>query len=198
MGKKKMSILQSLHEEFINGGTAAGHPKDVLDKIWKDWEKFASYAFNKSHATCYAWVSYQEGWLKAHYPEEFEAANLSRQLSNMDEIKKIMTDCKRHKIQVLNPDINESDSRFTVNKHKQIRFGLGGIKGFGENVVKALLDERCANGPFTDIFDFVERMGGVVNRKSFESLLFSGAFDSFGYKRSQLDRKSTRLNSSHL
>ncbi|MFA6592510.1 MAG: DNA polymerase III subunit alpha [Bacteroidales bacterium] len=185
MGKKKMSILQSLHEEFINGGTAAGHPKDVLDKIWKDWEKFASYAFNKSHATCYAWVSYQEGWLKAHYPEEFEAANLSRQLSNMDEIKKIMTDCKRHKIQVLNPDINESDSRFTVNKHKQIRFGLGGIKGFGENVVKALLDERCANGPFTDIFDFVERMGGVVNRKSFESLLFSGAFDSFGYKRSQ-------------
>ena len=185
MGKKLKDVLDSLKGLFIEGGTKNGHPKDVLEKIWADWEKFAAYAFNKSHATCYAWVSYQTGWLKAHYPAEFQAANLTKNLSNMDEIKKIMDDCKKNGIKVLNPDINESDSKFTVNKNGEIRFGLGGIKGFGDNIVRAILADREANGPFEDIFDFVERMSGTVNRKAFESLLHSGAFDSFGICRKQ-------------
>ena len=185
MGKKLKDVLDSLKGLFIEGGTKNGHPQDMLEKIWADWEKFASYAFNKSHATCYAWVSYQTGWLKAHYPAEFQAANLTKNLSNMDEIKKIMDDCKKNGIKVLNPDINESDSRFTVNKQGEIRFGLGGIKGFGENIVRAILAERDENGMFEDIFDFIERMSGVVNRKAFESLLNAGAFDSFGLYRKQ-------------
>ena len=185
MGKKMKDVLDSLKGLFIEGGTRNGHPQDVLEKIWADWEKFAAYAFNKSHATCYAWVSYQTGWLKAHYPAEFQAANLTKNLSNMDEIKKIMDDCKKNGIKVLNPDINESDSKFTVNKQGEIRFGLGGIKGFGDNIVRALLAEREENGLFADIFDFVERMSGVVNRKAFESLLHAGAFDSFGICRRQ-------------
>ncbi len=185
MGKKLKDVLDSLKGLFIEGGTKNGHPQDMLEKIWADWEKFASYAFNKSHATCYAWVSYQTGWLKAHYPAEFQAANLTKNLSNMDEIKKIMDDCKKNGIKVLNPDINESDSRFTVNKKGEIRFGLGGIKGFGDNIVRTILAEREENGLFEDIFDFVERMSGIVNRKAFESLLHSGAFDSFGISRKQ-------------
>ena len=185
MGKKIIDLLNSLKGLFLEGGEKNGHPRDVLEKIWKDWEKFAAYAFNKSHATCYAWVSYQTGWLKAHYPAEFQAANLTKNLSNMDEIKKIMDDCKKNGLKVLNPDINESDSRFTVNKQGEIRFGLGGIKGFGDNIVRAILAEREENGLFTDIFDFVERMAGVVNRKAFESLLNAGAFDSFGICRKQ-------------
>ena len=185
MGKKLKDVLDSLKGLFIEGGTKNGHPKDMLEKIWADWEKFASYAFNKSHATCYAWVSYQTGWLKAHYPAEFQAANLTKNLSNMDEIKKIMDDCKKNGIKVLNPDINESDARFTVNKQGEIRFGLGGIKGFGDNIVRAILAEREENGLFADIYDFVERMSGVVNRKAFESLLHAGAFDSFGLCRKQ-------------
>ena len=185
MGKKLKDVLDSLKGLFIEGGTKNGHPQDMLEKIWADWEKFASYAFNKSHATCYAWVSYQTGWLKAHYPAEFQAANLTKNLSNMDEIKKIMDDCKKNGIKVLNPDINESESKFTVNKQGEIRFGLGGIKGFGENIVKAILAEREENGIFPDIYNFVERMSGIVNRKAFESLLHSGAFDSFGISRKQ-------------
>ena len=185
MGKKIIDLLNSLKDKFINGGIKNGHPQEILEKIWKDWVKFASYAFNKSHATCYAWVSYQTGWLKAHYPAEFQAANLTKNLSNMDEIKKIMDDCKKNGIKVLNPDINESDARFTVNQQGEIRFGLGGIKGFGDNIVRAILADREENGPFKDIYDFVERMSGTVNRKAFESLLHSGAFDSFGICRKQ-------------
>ena len=185
MGKKLKDVLDSLKGLFLEGGTKNGHPKEMLEKIWADWEKFASYAFNKSHATCYAWVSYQTGWLKAHYPAEFQAANLTKNLSNMEEIKKIMDDCKKNGIKVLNPDINESDSKFTVNKQGEIRFGLGGIKGFGDNIVRAILAERTENGLFADIFDFVERMSGTVNRKAFESLLHAGAFDSFGICRKQ-------------
>ena len=185
MGKKIIDLLNSLKDKFINGGIKNGHPQEVLEKIWKDWVKFASYAFNKSHATCYAWVSYQTGWLKAHYPAEFQAANLTKNLSNMEEIKKIMDDCKKNGLKVLNPDVNESDSKFTVNKNGEIRFGLGGIKGFGDNIVRAILAEREENGLFADIFDFVERMSGSVNRKAFESLLHSGAFDSFGLSRKQ-------------
>ena len=185
MGKKIIDLLNSLKGLFLEGGEKNGHPKDVLEKIWADWEKFAAYAFNKSHATCYAWVSYQTGWLKAHYPAEFQAANLTKNLSNMDEIKKIMDDCKKNGIKVLNPDINESDARFTVNKQGEIRFGLGGIKGFGDNIVRAILAEREENGLFENIYDFVERMSGSVNRKAFEALLHSGAFDSFGINRKQ-------------
>ena len=185
MGKKIIDLLNSLKDKFLDGGKANGHPQDVLEKIWGDWVEFAKYAFNKSHATCYAWVSYQTGWLKAHYPAEFQAANLTKNLSNMEEIKKIMDDCKKNGIKVLNPDINESDAKFTVNKSGDIRFGLGGIKGFGDNIVRAILTEREENGLFADIYDFMERMSGVVNRKAFETLLHSGAFDSFGICRKQ-------------
>ena len=185
MGKKQLTVLEGLYDDFKKGGVENGLPEATLDKIWKDWRAFAEYAFNKSHATCYAWVSYQTGWLKAHYPAEFQAANLSNQLSNMTEIMEIMDDCKRGGIKVLSPDVNESDSGFTVNRKGEIRFGLGGIKGFGGNVVEAILNERTANGPFVDIYDFVERMSGSVNRKSLESLVNAGALDSFGYKRAQ-------------
>ena len=185
MGKKKIDILQSLYNDFIEGGKKNGHPEDVLKKIWKDWEKFASYAFNKSHATCYAWVSYQTGWLKAHYPSEFQAANLSMNKNNMAEIQAIMADCKKHRIKVLNPDVNESESNFTVNKNGDIRFGMGGMKGFGANIVDAIVAEREANGSFIDIYDFSERMAGIVNRKAMESLVYAGAFDSFGIERSR-------------
>ena len=183
MGKKQIDILNSLKDKFMSGGQANGHPEKVLDKIWKDWEKFAQYAFNKSHATCYAWVSYQTGWLKCHYPSEFFASCLDCAKS-MEEIVKIMDDCKGHGIKVLNPDVNESDAKFSVNKNGDVRFALGSIKGFGANVVDAIIKEREENGLFTDIFDFVERMSGAVNRKSFENLLNAGAFDSFGHKRS--------------
>ena len=157
----------------------------MLKKIWKDWEKFASYAFNKSHATCYAWVSYQTGWLKAHYPSEFQAANLSINKSNMTEIQAIMADCKKHHIRVLNPDVNESESNFTVNKNGDIRFGMGGMKGFGANIVDAIVKEREERGLFADVYDFCVRMCGIVNRKAMESLIYAGAFDSFGIDRNQ-------------
>ena len=184
MGKKQIAVMQELKEKFMNNGIANGHPEKTLDKIWKDWEKFAQYAFNKSHATCYAWVSYQTGWLKCHYPSEFFAANLNCNLSNMEELKKIMADCKLHNIKVLNPDVNESVNQFSVNRKGDIRFGLGGLKGFGANVVDSILNERNANGPFTDVWNFMERLGGV-NRKSLETLVCAGAFDSFGYNRQQ-------------
>ncbi len=185
MGKKQIDILNSLKDKFMTGGLANGHPEKTLDKIWKDWEKFAQYAFNKSHATCYAWVSYQTGWLKCHYTAEFLAANLSCNLSNMEEIKKIMADCKYHKIKVLSPDVNESDAAFTVNKDGNIRFGLGGMKGFGSNIVDAIIKEREKSGPFESVANFMERMSGLVNRKALETLVNAGAFDSFGYKRTQ-------------
>ena len=185
MGKKQIAVMMELKDKFMKQGVENGHPEKTLDKIWKDWEKFAQYAFNKSHATCYAWVSYQTGWLKAHYPAEFQAANLSCNLSKGDEIKKIMADCKAHKIQVLNPDVNESSAHFTVNKAGAIRFGLAGIKGFGSNIVDMIIKEREENGLFEDVYDFMERMGGIINRRSLESLVYAGAFDSFGCKRTQ-------------
>ena len=185
MGKKQIAIIEELCEKFINGGVANGFPKEKLEKIYDDWREFAKYAFNKSHATCYAWVSYQTGYLKAHYPAEFQAANLSKNLDKQDEIKSIMDDCKKSGIKVLNPDINESYARFTVNKAGDIRFGLGGIKSFGDNIVSAIIEEREKGGIFQDIFDFAERMAGQINRKAYETLIYSGAFDSFGYSRQQ-------------
>ena len=185
MGKKQKDVLDSLKESFMSGALANGYPKDTLEKIWKDWEAFAKYAFNKSHATCYAWVSYQTAWLKAHYPSEFQASNLTQNISNMEEMKEIMADCRKAGIKVLSPDVNESDATFSVNSNGDIRFGLGGMKGFGDNVVSAIIAERAKNGQFADVFDFMERMAGSVNRKSVETLIYSGAFDSFGYRRSQ-------------
>ena len=185
MGKKKLDVLESLYKDFMEGGLQHGHPQEKLDKIWKDWRAFAEYAFNKSHATCYAWVSYQTAWLKAHYPSEFQAANLSQNLSNMDELKEIMADCKKNGIKVLGPDVNESVAHFTVNKNGDIRFGLGGMKGFGDNVVEAILKERKSGGPFEDVFDFMERLSGTVNRKALETLIYAGAMDSFGARRTQ-------------
>ncbi|MBQ0143962.1 MAG: DNA polymerase III subunit alpha, partial [Bacteroidales bacterium] len=185
MGKKQIAVMQELKEKFMNQGMANGHPEKTLDKIWKDWEKFAQYAFNKSHATCYAWVSYQTGWLKCHYPAEFQAANLSCNLSNMSEIKEILSDCKAHKLKVMNPDVNESETSFSVNQDGNIRFGLKGIRGFGSNVADAIISNREENGPYADVFDFVERLSGVVNRKALECLVYSGGFDSFGYDRNQ-------------
>ena len=186
MGKKQIDILNSLKGKFMEGGMANGHPEKVLDKIWKDWEKFAQYAFNKSHATCYAWVSYQTGWLKCHYPSEFFASCLNFAKS-MEEIKKIMDDAHGHGIRILSPDVNESSSTYTVNKDGDVRFALGGMKGFGANIVDLILKDRDENGLYTDIYDFVERMGGVVNRKAFETLLYAGALDGFGIKRRQYE-----------
>ena len=187
MGKKQIDILNSLKDKFMTGGIAKGHPEKVLDKIWKDWEKFAQYAFNKSHATCYAWVSYQTGWLKTHYPSEFFASCLTSAKS-MDEIKKIMDDCRGHGIKILNPDVNESGAHFSVNKEGNVRFALSGIKGFGGNIVEAILKDREENGWYSDIYDFVERMSGTVNRKAFEALLYAGAFDSLGIQRPQFEQ----------
>jgi len=185
MGKKKKDVLDSLKQSFMEGAIKNGHPQDILEKIWKDWEAFAKYAFNKSHATCYAWVSYQTAWLKAHYPSEFQASNLTQNASNMEEMKEIMADCKKGGIRVLNPDINESEAQFSVNASGDIRFGLGGLKGFGDNVVAAIIKEREENGVFKDIYDFMERMGANVNRRALETLVCAGALDSFQYKRNQ-------------
>ena len=180
MGKKKIKDMEELYVKFMEGGRAHGHSDELLNKIWQDWRAFAEYAFNKSHATCYAWVSYQTAWLKAHYPAEFFAANMSCNLNDMEEITKIMDDSRRWQIQVLGPDINESATEFTVNKAGNIRFGMGGIKGVGANVINAVIAERQKGGPFQSIFDFVERMPlGVINRKVVECLICAGAFDSF-------------------
>jgi DNA polymerase-3 subunit alpha len=180
MGKKVRAVLDQMKPKFIAGGQANGHDPVVLEKIWGDWEKFASYAFNKSHATCYSWISYQTAYLKAHYPGEFMAANLTRNKDNISEITKFMDECKSIGIRVLGPDVNESDLNFTTNKAGNIRFGLGGVKGVGGGAVEAIVREREKNGPFTSVFDFIERVNlNTCNRKNVESLALAGAFDSF-------------------
>lgn len=185
MGKKLADKMATLKEKFLEGGKKNGHDEKVLNKIWVDWEKFASYAFNKSHATCYSWVAYQTAYLKAHYPSEYMAAVLSRNISNITEITKFMDECKQMDIQVLGPDVNESALKFSVNKKGDIRFGLGAVKGVGESAVMNILEER-AKGPFTDIFDFVERVNLTnCNKKNIEALALSGAFDNFNIQREQ-------------
>lgn len=188
MGKKQMNILQELKGKFMEGGKANGHDPKVLEKIWTDWEAFASYAFNKSHAACYSWVAYQTAYLKAHYPAEFMAANLTVSKDDIKEVTKFMDECKAMRINVLEPDINESELSFTVNKNGDIRFGLGGVKGIGEAAVEAIVQEREANGKYKDIFDFLERVNlQACNKKTVESLALSGAFDCFeGIYREQL------------
>jgi len=178
MGKKIIEKLNALKPKFIAGGEANGHSKVVLEKIWADWEKFASYAFNKSHATCYSLVAYQTAWLKANYPPEYMSAVLSRSLNNITDITKYMDECRSMGIQVLGPDVNESNFNFMVNKDGNIRFGLGAIKGVGENAVKVILAER-ENGPYKNVFDFLERVNlNACNKKAIESMALAGSFDS--------------------
>lgn len=180
MGKKLEDKMNALKEKFLDGGAKNGHEKKVLEKIWADWAKFASYAFNKSHATCYSWVAYQTAWLKANYPAEYMSAVLSRNLSNITEITKFMDECKAMGLNVLGPDVNESFSKFSVNNKGDIRFGLGAIKGVGSGAVLDIVNEREENGAFTSIFDFVERVNlSSCNKRNIEALALAGAFDTF-------------------
>ena len=180
MGKKIMAMLAELKPKFINGGKANGHDEKVLEKIWADWEKFASYAFNKSHAACYSWVAYQTAYLKAHYPAEFMAANLTVAKDDIKDVTKFMDECKAMRMSVLAPDVNESGLNFTVTKNGDVRFGLGGVKGVGEAAVEAIIEEREKNGKYKDIFDFVQRVNlQACNKKTIESLALAGGFDCF-------------------
>ena len=186
MGKKKKAIVDAMKPKFIEGGKKNGHDPKVLEKIWGDWEKFASYAFNKSHATCYSWVAYQTAYLKAHYPAEFMAGNMSRCLNDITKITKLMSECQAMGIPCLGPDVNESEQKFSANKKGEVRFGLSAIKGMGEAAATNIIAERHENGQYKDIFDFVQRVNlSAVNRKAMESLALSGGFDSFGIRREQ-------------
>ena len=187
MGKKKKAIVDKMKPKFIEGGKANGHDPKVLEKIWADWEKFASYAFNKSHATCYSWVAFQTAYLKANYPSEYMAAVLSRNLSDITKLTGFMDECKAMGIKVLGPDINESMSKFSVNAHGDIRFGLSAIKGIGTNVVEAIIKAREEGEPYKDIYDFMERVPSqALNKRVMENLALAGALDCFGIKREDL------------
>ena len=187
MGKKLIDKMNHLKGKFMAGGQANGHKEETLNKIWADWEKFASYAFNKSHATCYSWVAYQTAYLKANFPSEYMAAVLSRSLSNIVDITKFMDECKAMGISVLGPDVNESLLKFSVDKRKNIRFGMGAVKGVGEAAVLNIIEERKKNGPYKNIFDFVERVNlSNCNKKNIESLALAGAFDNLGLQREQI------------
>ena len=197
MGKKKFELLAELkgkfvegcknNPDFVQGAKAMGKEVNPLvDKIWGDWEAFASYAFNKSHSVCYAYIAYQTGFLKAHYPAEFMAANLSNNLSDITKVTVFMDECKRMGLSVLAPDVNESYNDFTVNSHGQIRFGMAAIKGVGEAAVEKIIEEREKNGPYKDVYDFFERIDyKSVNKKTIENLVTAGGLDSFGYHRAQ-------------
>ena len=180
MGKKQKAVLDKMKSQFIEGAVAKGHPADKLEKIWTDWEAFASYAFNKSHSTCYAFVAYQTAYLKAHYPSEYMAAVLTHSQSNIEKITFFLEECKRMGLTVKGPDINESSVNFSVNKKGEIRYGMGAVKGVGEAAVESIIEERQQNGPFRNIFDLMRRMNlRTMNKKVMESLAFAGAFDSF-------------------
>ena len=187
MGKKLKDVLDKMKPAFIAGGAERGHAEAPLEKIWKDWEAFASYAFNKSHSTCYAWIAYQTAYLKANYPAEYMASVLSNNMNDIKQVSFFMEECKRMGIPVLGPDINESTYHFTVNKAGAIRFGLGAIKGLGSSPVEAIISERNENGNFKDIFDLAKRINlRICNKKAFESLTYAGGFDSFsGVHRAQ-------------
>ena len=179
MGKKLKDKLDALKPKFIRGGQKNGHDPKVLEKIWGDWEKFASYAFNKSHATCYSWVAYQTAYLKANYPSEYMAAVLSRNLTNVEQLTVYMNECKRMGIRVLGSDVNESRKTFSANAAGDVRFGLAAIKGVGEAAAESIIEEREKNGRYKDIYDLMERLNfSVVNRKCLENMAYAGAFDS--------------------
>ena len=180
MGKKIFALLQKLRPQFLDGGEKNGHPRDVLEKIWKDWEAFASYAFNKSHSTCYAYIAYQTAYLKAHYPSEYMAAVLSNNMNDIKQVTFFMEECKRMDLEVLGPDVNESYYKFAVNKDNAVRFGMGAIKGVGRSAVEAIVAERKENGAFRSVFDMAKRIDlRSANKKAFENLALAGGFDSF-------------------
>lgn len=184
MGKKLIDKMAALKTKFLDGGEKNGHNRQVLEKIWSDWEEFAKYAFNKSHATCYSWVAYQTAYLKAHYPAEYMAATLSRNLDDIAELSKLMDECQAMGLEVITPNINESLQMFSVDKKGRILFGLNGIKGVSSHAVEAIIEERNMNGPFQDVFDFVERIDmSDCNRKTMEAFVLSGAFDVFELER---------------
>lgn len=184
MGKKLIEKMNHLEGLFYEGGVKNGHDKKTLQKIWEDWKKFASYAFNKSHATCYSWVAYQTAYLKAHYPAEYMAANMSRNLANITEITKLMDECQAMGISTLGPDVNESRQKFSVNSHGAIRFGLAAIKGMGSSAAAGIMEERERHGTYKSIYDIVERVNlNACNKKCFETLVLSGGLDSFNIER---------------
>ena len=195
MGKKMIQVLEEMKPKFIEGGTRNGHDPKALEKIWADWEKFASYAFNKSHAACYSWVAYQTAYMKAHYPAEFMAALLTRGKDDVKEVSKLLEECHAMRLEVLGPDVNESHRDFGVNDRQQIRYGLMAIKGLAEAAARAIVEEREKNGPFRDIFDFAERVNmSAVKRNGLECLALSGAFDSIasGIRREQFVASSMK------
>ncbi|WP_108425028.1 DNA polymerase III subunit alpha [Flagellimonas amoyensis] len=180
MGKKIFALLQKLKPQFLDGGEKNGHPRDVLEKIWKDWEAFASYAFNKSHSTCYAYIAYQTAYLKAHYPAEYMAAVLSNNMNDIKQVTFFMEECKRMGLEVLGPDVNESYYKFAVNKDNAVRFGMGAIKGVGRSAVETIVEHRKKDGPFKSVFDLAKRVDlRAANKKAFENLALAGGFDSF-------------------
>lgn len=180
MGKKQKAVLDKMKGQFVQGAVAKGHPAEKLEKIWTDWEAFASYAFNKSHSTCYAFVAYQTAYLKAHYPSEYMAGVLTHSQNNIEKITFFLEECKRMGLMVKGPDINESEVNFSVNKKGDIRYGLGAVKGVGEAAVENLIIERNANGPFSSIFDFMRRMNlRTVNKRVMESMVMAGTFDEY-------------------
>ncbi len=180
MGKKIFALLEKLKPQFLDGGEANGHPRDILEKIWKDWEAFASYAFNKSHSTCYAWIAYQTAYLKAHYPAEYMAAVLSNNMNDIKSVTFFMEECKRMRLKVLGPDINESYYKFSVNKDNAVRFGMGAIKGVGHGAVKTIVQNRKKDGHYKSIFDLAKRIDlRAANKKAFENLALAGGFDCF-------------------
>ncbi|MBS1530850.1 MAG: DNA polymerase III subunit alpha [Bacteroidetes bacterium] len=190
MGKKQIEVLNKMEAQFMTGATAKGHPQDKLTKIWNDWKAFAQYAFNKSHSTCYAFVAYQTAYLKAHYPAEYMAAVLNNQ-NSIEKISFFMEECRRMGVPVLGPDINESDMAFAVNDKGEVRFGLTGVKGVGEKAIESIIEERIANGPYLSVYDFARRSNvRSVNKKSYENLVYGGAFDNFGISRSQFFAKT--------
>ena len=187
MGKKIFALLEQLKPKFLNGGEAKGHPREKLEKIWKDWEAFAAYAFNKSHSTCYAWIAYQTAYLKAHYPAEYMAAVLSNNMNDIKQVTFFMEECKRMKLNVLGPDVNESYYKFSVNKQNAVRFGMGAIKGVGAGAVATIVENRKGEkGPYRSIFDMAKRIDlRAANKKAFENLALAGGFDGFGNHRAQ-------------
>ena len=186
MGKKQKEVLDKMKPKFLENSQRKGFKVDKVEKIWKDWEAFASYAFNKSHSTCYAWIAYQTAYLKANYPAEYMASVLSNNMSDIKNVTFFMAECKRMKLQVLGPDVNESYYKFSVNKNNEIRFGMGAIKGVGASAVKAIVSERKNNGNYRSVFDFTQRVDlRAANKKAIDSLAAAGAFDSFGIFRSQ-------------
>src|SRR5699024_11614206 len=179
MGKKLIDVLEKMKPKFIKQATANGHDPKILEKIWTDWEKFASYAFNKSHSTCYAWVAYQTAYLKANYPAEYMAAVLSNNMNDIKQVTFFMEECKRMGLEVLGPDVNESHYKFTVNDDGAIRFGMGAVKGVGANAVDTIVKNRD-KGIYKSVFDLMKRIDlRAANRKAFESLVYAGGFDCF-------------------